>query len=179
MAAAPVGYEIGTPRPHELAELSRIEVEAAAMFPPEDLALDLREKGFPLSFFETASSAGRLWIARTVEPAMPVGFAVVILVDGLAHLREVDVLPAHGRRGIGRALVLHVAHWAHASGFPSLTLTTFRHLRWNAPFYASVGFAEITDRDLGPELREVMAKEVESGLDPSKRVAMRLDLRAA
>jgi GNAT superfamily N-acetyltransferase len=179
MAIVPVGYEIASPRPHELADLSGIEVAAAAMFPPEDLAPDLREKGLPLSFFEHASSAGRLWVARTVESAEPVGFAVAVILDELAHLHEMDVLPDHGRRGIGRALVLHVAQWAQASGFASLTLTTFRHLPWNAPFYASVGFGEIADRDLGPQLRAAMAKEVEHGLDPSRRVAMRLDLRAA
>ena len=179
MTIVPVGYEIATPRSHELARLSAIEIAAAAMFPPEDVAPKLREKGLPLSFFEQASSAGRLWVVRMVEPAAPVGFAVVILLDGSAHLYEMDVLPAHGRRGIGRALLLHVARWAHARGFAFLTLTTFRHLPWNAPFYASVGFAEIGDRDLGPQLREAMAKEVEHGLDPSKRVAMRLDLRAA
>ena len=179
MGILPAGYEIGTPRPHELADLPAIEVAAAVMFPPEYFAPELREKGLPPSFFEDASSAGRLWVARTVEPVEPIGFAAVILIDGLAHLHELDILPAHGRRGIGRALVLRVAQWARASGFAALTLSTFRHLPWNEPFYASLGFAEIADRDLGPQLRAAMAKEVEQGLDPRKRVAMSLDLRAA
>ena len=82
-------------------------------------------------------------------------------------------------RGVGRALVHHVAEWSRASGFETLTLTTFRHLPWNAPFYASVGFAEIPERDRGPELREALAKEATNGFDPSKRVAMRLDVRNA
>jgi len=179
MAILPVGYEIGVARSHELADLSRIELAAAAMFPPEYLAPELRERGLPPSFFEDASSEGRLWVARTVEPLAPIGFAAVILLDGSAHLHEIDVLPAHGRRGIGRALVLRVAQWARASGFASLTLSTFRQLPWNEPFYASLGFAEIADRDVGPQLRAAMAKEAEQGLDPSRRVAMRLDLRAA
>lgn len=176
---APTGYTIGRPRAHELADLCRIEVAAAAIVPPEDLAPNLRQKSLPMSFFENASSAGRLWVARTVERAAPVGFAAAILLDGSAHLHEMDVLPAHGRRGIGRALVRQVAEWARASGFSTLTLTTFRHLPWNAPFYASVGFAEITCRDLGPELRECLAKEADDGLEPLNRVAMRLDLRSA
>ena len=177
MPRVPAGYQIGSPRPEELSDLSAIEVAAAAMFPPEDLAPGLSEEGLPPSFFEQASSRGHLWVARTLEPARPVGFATVILLDGSAHLHEMDVLPAHGRRGLGRALVLHVAQWAKASRFASLTLTTFRHLPWNAPFYASLGFAEISDRDLGPELRAAMEEEGERGLDPSKRVAMKRDLR--
>jgi GNAT superfamily N-acetyltransferase len=179
MALVPVGYEIGMSRPEELADLCEIEIAAAAMFPSEYLAPELRERGLPLSFFEDVASAGRLWVVRTVEPVAPVGFAAVILLDGSAHLHELDVLPAHGRRGIGRALVLRVAQWARASGFAALTLSTFRDLPWNEPFYASLGFAEIADRDLGPEFRAAMLKEAEQGLDPGRRVAMRLDLAAA
>jgi len=178
MQGIPVGYQIGRPRPHELEDLPGIEVTAAALFPAEDVAPELREEGLPLSFFESASSAGRLWIARTIDPPAPVGFALVILLDESAHLYEMDVLPAHGRKGLGRALVFEVARWAQVSGFASLTLTTFRHLSWNGPFYASAGFTEIADEGLGPQHREAMAEEAEHGLDPSRRMAMRLDLRA-
>ena len=176
MPMIPAGYQIGRARSHELADLPAIEVAAAAIFPPEDLAPESIEEGPPLSFFEEASSAGHLWVVRALTPPAPVGFAAVVLLDGSAHLYECDVLPAHGRRGLGRALVLHVARWARTSRFASLTLTTFRHLPWNAPFYASLGFAEISDRDLGPDLRAAMLKESESGLDPNKRIAMGLDL---
>lgn len=176
MRSVPAGYQIGRPRPHELASLPAIEVEAAAVFPREDLTLEARGRGLPLSFFEEVASAGSLWGARTIEPAAPVGFAAVMMLDGTPHLYEMDVLPEHGRRGLGRALVLHVARWARVSGFVSVTLTTFRHLSWNAPFYASVGFAEIPDPQLGSELRAAMAEEAGRGLASSKRVAMRLAL---
>jgi len=172
-----VGYKIGAPLPHELAELGRIERDAAEIF-PDDLAPELRGQAMPVSFFGAAASAGRLWVAREVETELPVGFAAVTLLDGSAHLQEVDVLPAHGRKGIGRALVLFAVEWAQESGFAFLSLTTFRHLPWNAPFYASLGFIEIDERDLGPEIRELMRQEIENGLDPSLRVAMRLALSA-
>jgi predicted N-acetyltransferase YhbS len=90
-----------------------------------------------------------------------------------------DVVPAHAGRGLGRALVVEVAEWARREGFPSVTLTTFRHLPWNGPFYARQGFSELAAAELGPELRAALDEEVEHGLDPAKRVAMRLDLRAA
>ena len=172
----PAGYQIARAGPHELADLPAIEVAAAAIFSPEDLTPELAQHSSPLSFFEHASSAGHLWVARMLEPLAPVGFALVILLDGSAHIHELDVHPDHGRRGLGRALVLHVAQWAKESKYASLTLTTFRHLSWNAPFYSSLGFAEIADQDLGPDLRAAMAKEAEHGLDPIKRVAMGLDL---
>ncbi len=178
MSDSPAGYQISRAGENDLADLPAIEAAAGEMFPPEDLASDLRESGLPLSFFERAASEGRLWVARTIAAPTPVGFAAVTLHDGSAHLYEMDVLPAHGRRGLGRALVLQVVRWARASGHAHLTLTTFRHLPWNAPFYASIGFVEIDERDCGPELRAALVEEKERGLDPEKRTAMRLDLRS-
>ncbi len=176
MPELPTGYEIGPARPDELARLADIEVEAGRLFPDEDIAPALRMEGLPLSFFEDAAAAGRLFVVRWLADPAPVGFAVVSLVDGSAHLYEIDVHPAHGRRGLGRALLLHVVEWARASGFPSLSLTTFRHLPWNGPFYASVGFVEVAPAAQGPGLREELAEEARNGLDPDKRVAMRLEL---
>jgi GNAT superfamily N-acetyltransferase len=175
----PTGYELGPPLRDELAQLPRIELEAASVFPVEDLALELREECLSVSFFEKASAAGRVWVVRTLVPSAPVGFAVVTLMDGSAHLFEMDVIPAHARRGLGRVLVLKVAEWARLERFPSVTLTTFRHLPWNGPFYASLGFSEVPDAELGPELRAALVEEAKHGLDPHKRVPMKLNLRAA
>jgi len=175
----PAGYAVGRPHRDELARLPAIEVAAAAIFPAEDLAPALREDSDPLSFFEQAFSADRLWVARTLAPAAPVGFAAAILLDGQAHLQEIDVLPEHARQGLGRALVVQVIRWAQAMNYRFLTLTTFRHLAWNAPFYASLGFVEVAEPELGPQLRQLLAEETSLGLDPDKRIAMRFDLAIA
>ena len=55
-------------------------------------------------------------------------------------------------KGIGRRLIACVADQARKRGLASLTLTTFRDVPWNAPFYARLGFEMITT--LTPELRE-------------------------
>jgi GNAT superfamily N-acetyltransferase len=178
MPSVPDGYEIVRALPRELTELPVIETEAATIFPPEHVAPESREDGLPLAFYEEVAAAGRLWVARSLEPPAPIGFAAITLLDESAHLHEMDVLPAHGRRGLGRALVLHAAQWARAAGFADITLTTFRHLPWNAPFYSSIGFSEIPDRELGPELQAVITDEAHRGLEPRQRVATRLDLRA-
>jgi GNAT superfamily N-acetyltransferase len=175
----PVGYQLGPPHAYELAYLPRIETEAASVFPVEDLAPELREEGLSISFFEKASAAGRVWVVRTLVPPAPVGFAAVTLVDASAHLFEMDVVPAHAGRGLGRALVAEVAEWARLEGFSSVTLTTFRHLPWNAPFYAGLGFSEVPAAELGPELRAALVEEAKHGLDPVKRVAMKLSLRTS
>lgn len=170
------GYSIGLARTDEVAHLPAIEDASADLFPLEDIPLELREvAGLPLSFFEEARLARRLWVARQPEPALPVGFAAAILLDAGPHLHQLSVLPDHGRRGLGRALVLQVASWAGQEDFGSLTLTTFRHLAFNGPFYASLGFEPLPVAQQGPEIRAALAREAESGLDPEKRVAMRLD----
>ena len=178
MASDLTGYEIGKTRRDELDRLPEIERAAAAVFSPDDLPAELRDEVHDLSFFEQAAATGRLWVARALSPPLLVGFAVVELVDGSAHLAEMDVHPHHGRRGLGRALVGEAVRWGQRSGYRSLTLTTFRHLRWNGPFYASLGFFELERKRQGPELSAILAAEANEGLDASKRVAMKMDLEA-
>jgi N-acetylglutamate synthase-like GNAT family acetyltransferase len=57
-----------------------------------------------------------------------------------------------GRKRIGRQLIACVADHARTLGLTSLTLTTFRDVPWNAPFYARLGFEYIAE--LTPELRQ-------------------------
>ena len=166
-------YRIELAAREHLAALPEIEVRASERFPVEDMATEMRSHGLPLSFFENAQEAGRLWTAVWERKDLPVGFAVASMVDGAPHLFEMDVLAEHGRKGLGARLVLVVAEWARAAGFRSLTLTTFRHLPWNAPFYARLGFEALEAFQCGPELARALHEEAERGLDPSKRIAMR------
>lgn len=101
------------------------------------------------------------------------GFALLVPLDEHIHLEELDVHPDHGRRGLGRQLVQAVVEWAREAGYPAITLTTFRHLAWNAPFYRRLGFADMDQAALTRGLRALLKHEADSGLDPAKRVAMR------
>ena len=69
-----------------------------------------------------------------------------------------------------------VCDWAAASGYASLTLTTFCAVRWNMPFYAGLGFLEVPADALTPALAAVVADETARGLDPRARVVMRRPL---
>jgi len=104
------------------------------------------------------------------EPA--VGFVALEIVDDAAHVDQVSVLPEHGRRGIGRALLEAAIGWAAASGRDEITLTTFRDVPWNAPFYRTLGFEELTDP--GPGLAAIREHERAMGDDAyGPRIAMR------
>ena len=118
---------------------------------------------------------GRAWVVA--EHDVPVGYAVVDIVDGLAHLEQLSVLPEHGRKGLGSALLAHVCSWAAQRRLESVTLTTFRAVPWNAPYYEKNGFRVMDDAEIGPEMRDLRALEAEHGLDPTQRVCMRRDVR--
>lgn len=103
----------------------------------------------------------------------PVGFALCGEIDGHAHLFEMDVVPEHGRRGIGSALLESVCDEAAARGFTAMTLTTLRDVPWNAPFYAARGFVEMPESAWGPQLGGIVARERMLGFPMGLRVVMR------
>jgi GNAT superfamily N-acetyltransferase len=124
----------------------------------------------PASAAELASALHVLVAGRP-----PVGFARLEEVDGRAHLEQLSVHPDAAGAGVGRALVEAALTWARTRGYTSMTLCTFAGVPFNAPFYASCGFAEV--RNPGGELAALREHERQLGLDAlGERVAMRADL---
>ncbi len=164
-------YTIELAADSHLRAIPAIEQAAAAMFAEVDLPSELR---FLVTDKETLIEAQRderLWVALD-EQKNAVGFALARDVGDYAHLEEMDVHPDHGRRGIGSQLLSAVINWARAAGFPGITLITFRHLQWNAPFYERHGFVQLDCEDANGGLRELIREEVEAGLEPRNRIAM-------
>lgn len=114
--------------------------------------------------------AGRAWVFGAAEDGRPVGYLIWQEVDGAAHIDQVSVHPRAARRGVGRALIEHLAE---ESGGAALTLTTFVEVPWNAPYYARLGFRTLADAELTVGLREIVAEETSMGLDRWPRVCMR------
>ena len=168
------GYSIRLARSHDVAALGEIERAAATLFAPYGLA-ELFAETTPVEELAAPVRDGRLWVAVDAA-AQPAGFALATIVGGNAHLHELDVDPAHGRRGIGRALIDAMVAWARVRRFPALTLNTMRDVPWNAPFYARLGFVVLPDSELPEPLRALRRLEVEHGLPGEQRVSMRLSL---
>jgi GNAT superfamily N-acetyltransferase len=164
-------YTIARARPSDLPRLPAIELAAAKLlvgYAPDSVLAETTS----LEEFKHARSRGHLWVA--LIKGIPVGFAhVEVLEPGAAHLKEIDVHPDHGQRGIGTRLVKAVCNWAALAGHAFVTLTTFRDVPWNMPFYAKLGFLEIGSEDLSTALRSVVELETRRGLHPGRRVAMR------
>jgi predicted N-acetyltransferase YhbS len=130
----------------------------------------------PLSLDELAryQRMDLAWVAA--EADRPVAYLLAEPVDGALHIEQVSVHPEWSGRRIGRALIEHAADRAAADGLDSLTLTTFTEVAWNAPYYASCGFAPIAPGDLTPGLRKIREQEAAHGLDRWPRVCMRRPL---
>ena len=73
-------------------------------------------------------------------------------------------------------LVHAVCEWAKQKGYEAVTLSTFRDVAWNGPFYSRLGFIVLTESELSAGLREFREVEASNGLPIKDRVCMRLDL---
>ena len=164
-------YRITFANRDQLERLQQIELAAAELFSGEDVPESVSSTATSLEDLASAQNRGMLWTALTSD-GTPVGFAIVRMEDGLAYVQEVDVHPDHGRRGIGTSLIQEVCAWAKSQGIEAVTLTTFRHLPWNAPFYERLGFRPLGQEELTPGLATALADEAAMGLDPAKRMAM-------
>ena len=151
--------------------LQALERDAAELF---------RQAGYWLPAFEGVRSAldhaqgiasGVSWVAVDADDA-PAGFALCSIVDGHLHLLEMAVAREHQRHGIGTRLLSTVIDHARWRLDPCVTLTTDRHLPWNAPFYARHGFIALDTARLSHELATILTAEAMAGLDPARRVAM-------
>jgi GNAT superfamily N-acetyltransferase len=166
----PDAFMIRAPRRDELELLRDIERAAGTLFAEvglDDVAAHEPETVDRLTAY---LDAGRAWVV--LDGRVPVGYALVDIVDDQAHLEQLSVRPDHGRRGLGAALLEHVCAWAREQRFDVVTLTTFKHLAWNAPFYARHQFRALDEDELGAELRQLRDEETTHGLDPSLRVCM-------
>jgi len=164
-------------RADEMACLQAIEREAGELFRAVGMTLVADDEPLSVQALLGFQQSGRAWVAVD-EHDHPVGYLLVDVVDGLAHVEQVSVHPAHGRKGRGRALVDGAAAWAAARGFTAMTLTTFRDVAWNGPYYERLGFEVLPGRAHGPQLRGIRQREIALGLDAWPRVAMRRTIAA-
>ncbi|UQA37128.1 GNAT family N-acetyltransferase [Streptomyces sp. HNA39] len=132
----------------------------------------------PLDLLENYRRAGRCWVATEPLSAgdRPLAYVIADPVDGALHIEQISVDPAAARRGIGRALIDHLAGLAPGQGLTALTLTTFSDVPWNAPYYARIGFRVLAEGELTDGLRAIRGEEAQHGLDRWPRVCMRRDL---
>ncbi len=172
-------YTIRPAQRSDLPDLPLIETAAAQRFVHSDEAWIADDEGMSFADFEHHFVHNRIWVALWQADGgheSVVGFAVARRLAESIYLHEIDVHPDHGRRGLGRRLIEVVITWARQERVPAVTLSTFRDVPWNAPYYAKLGFQALADEALAPDLRAIRTHEAEAGLDISRRLCMILPI---
>ena len=108
-------------------------------------------------------------LVRPDNRDQPVAFVMVRPVEARLYVEQIDVLPAVERRGIGAGLLAAVGARALAGGLQGLSLSTFREVPWNAPYYRRLGFVDLADEALTPGLQAIRREHIARGLDEDAR----------
>lgn len=111
-----------------------------------------------------------LWVAAD-DKNQPVGFVATYLLDGFLYVHEISVSREAQGQGIGRRLMNVVEDYAIDRDVPYIGLITFRDIRWNGPFYKSLGYKEIAP-DTYSGLHNKFKDDTRNGMDPAKRCVM-------
>lgn len=171
-------------RTSDIERIREIEALADSLFPAGALPSDAVTEASDVAWAIEAGTA--LVAVSDEEPDGPaIGFALVTFEEAderstggeeWAHLHQVSVLPDHGRRGIGTALLDAVIDDATVRGCSMVGLTTSRSMPWNAPFYLRRGFVEPTVAEMPSVLAAALEEEAALGFDAADRVGLLLFL---
>ena len=172
---SPDAYVIRHARRADLDALPAIEVRAGALFAEVGLTDIADHEPGDVEFLDAFLRAGAVHVAVS-DRGEPVGFGLTGLLDGCAHLYELAVDPAHGKRGLGARLVAAGCAYGVSKGCRAITLSTFRDLPWNGPFYARLGFAEVMRPNWTPGMHVLHAREADMHLPLERRYFMRKEL---
>ena len=164
-------HVISLARPEDIDALITVDLAAGQLFAPTGLLSEeaLRDH-VPETVYRQAIEAKDVLKASAPDGA-PVGFALISHRGGTLYLDQISVHPQHGRRGIGADLLRQVFLVAKQRRLKLVTLSTFREIPWNAPFYRKMGFREIPRKDMADWMLDLERIQAES-LDVSQRCFM-------
>lgn len=166
----PDGYQLRGFDHSDLEALWHIEKRATGQ---------LADHGYPqlvlsepsLADFEAKLAGRGVWVAAGPNNGA-VGYACAGELEALFWLHQMGVDPAHGNKGIGKALLAAVVDHAKWAFHTAIGLTTFKDIAFNAPFYAKAGFLRVSRDGAAPWLQQQLDNECPQGVDPSTRTIM-------
>lgn len=139
-------YRVRPARGNEIGELQNIDLASATLFRGTGL-IDFGPLGeptqpIPEDRLRKAFGDNLIWVAVDHMEEI-VGFALCSDRQDDLYLDQLSVLPRHGRQGLGTRLVRRCLQEAEARAFKRVSLSTFRKVPWNGPFYKKLGFREV------------------------------------
>lgn len=154
--------------------MPEIERSAAEAFRGSSQPAIADDPPSPADSYPPMLAEGLVWVAE--DAGALIGFAAAQAFQDALHLWELAVRHDRQGQGAGRALVTAAIDEARRLELSAVTLSTFRDIAWNGPFYARLGFRELAPHELNGRLTAILMRERRLGLDAEARCAMRLDL---
>ena len=156
--------------------ICKIELEAAKRFKGLGLIDHLLEQSFCQEKLKELIKQEQVWVVSSQTQTLSVGFIIISILGQEAYLEEVSVLPQYGGQGLGTMMIDTVCQWSKSKGLSSILLSTFRNVRWNAPFYEKLGFKILCSEEWSQEMHKIRTAEKLHGYPVDERVFMRLNL---
>ena len=175
MGQQTASYRVRLAHPDEVPRLRAIEDAAGRILSGLGLIDEALDVSFPLDDLVLLVGMGQVWVG-CLEDDLPVGMVIASVREGAVYVEEMDVLPEHGRRGLGARLLERVCAWAQEQGYSAVTLSTFRDVPWNGPFYRKHGFRGLRPAEWTLGMQAIREQEVRHGLAVEARVFMRREL---
>ena len=163
-------YTIERARDGRARELRAIERAGGVRFEAVGMPEVAKGEPTPATILDDRARNGRLYLALSDTAALA-GFLYWSPKDGMAYIEEISVHPDHAGHRLAACLIDRMADDLRGN-FTLLSLSTFRDVAWNAPYYAKLGFAELALDNAGPEHLDSWRDQAKTGLDMSRRLFM-------
>lgn len=169
-------FSIRKARSEDIPLLGPVERSAAEIFRTVNLgSLADDETTVAPSILATMVDSNHLLVAVN-ESDQPIGFVGGMDIDGNFHIVEISVAQAVQGKGVGSALMAEMTRQVKEEKFMVMTLTTYRNVAWNGPWYKKMGFQEVTAEEMGKEYLKIWDVESQHGHDMASRCVMRKSL---
>lgn len=156
----------------DIQALPEIERSAALAFADiPDLAWVEELPLIPESEHSIAVEEKTCWVAELDGEL--VGFLLATKSGRELYIRELSVSSTEQRKGVGTDLINAVIE-ASRDAVERVTLTTFRDVPWNRPFYERLGFSVVVAPT--EKLLRELVREKNAGLPIHRRCAMEMVL---
>jgi ribosomal protein S18 acetylase RimI-like enzyme len=174
-----VTLSIRQTQPDDAPKLPAIEQSAGQIFLSlPDLAWIAGDAVMDAARHLDFAAMGTSWVACDAEGDI-VAFLVGEPCQDAVHIWEISVHVQAQGQGVGAALIEKAAVDAADRGLESLTLTTFRDVPWNEPYYKRLGFETLEQDTIDARLAGLLDAEVAHGFPAERRCAMRRMLALA
>ncbi|KAG9237801.1 putative acetyltransferase [Amylocarpus encephaloides] len=165
-------FGVRSARSSDIPLLEHVERSAADSFRTVGLEHLLDGPTVKVAVLMNMARTNHLWVAVN-DWDQPIGFLGGEDLQGNFHIDEISVVQEYQGRGVGRALMRMMMEQVRGEGYKYATLTTFKDVPWNGPWYQKLGFKEINPRAMKKQYSQILKEEAERGLDPERRCIMR------